>query len=128
MAACSKSSSSVDDSAAVLGKWTLVSHRDKTSKNGVNIYDQTSIAPAGEYINFKSNGTYMYRTYDSSLAVYVIDSSTYHVSGTNLLDYGNGTNYQIQNLTSTAMTLYASSEFTFSGVTQKDENWLNLTR
>ena len=128
LSACSKSSSSVDDSAAVIGKWTLLSHREKSTTSGIVTYDQTSIAASGVYMNFKTNGTYVYRTYDSSTSKYVVDSSTYKVSGSNLLDNGSGINYQILNLTSTSMTLYSSSEFTFLGVKEKDENWMNLTK
>ena len=128
MTACSKSGSSVDDSAAVIGKWTLLSHREKSTTSGIVTYDQTSTSAPGMYMNFKTNGSYVYRIYDSSTSSYAIDSSTYKVSGSNLLDNGSGINYQILNLTSTSMTLYSSSEFTFLGVKEKDENWMNLTK
>ena len=108
MTSCKKDN---DDTPATLaGQWNLQKDITWTTILGTPSKD-TTVYDQGSYVNFAADGK-VYSKYIESGAV-GYDTSSYTISGTNLILLGGTSNdtLQIQSLTNNSVTLHAAATF-----------------
>lgn len=127
--ACTKSSSSTS-SAAIVGKWNLVSERVKVYLSGLPLGDQTQQQKPGQYFDFRDNGSVYIKSFDSASNTFMYDTGAYKYSGDSLTLISTDFNYsmKVQTLTSSALTLYTSIDSISLGFPIKTELWINLNK
>ena len=127
--ACTKSGSSTS-SAAIVGKWNLVSERVKVYLSGLPLGDQTQQQKPGQYFDFRDNGSVYIKSYDSASNKYMYDTGSYKYGGDSLTLISTDMNYtmKVQTLNSSTLTLYTAIDSVSLGFPIKTELWINMNK
>ena len=106
-ASCKKTEiDALDNIDKLLGKWNWITQVTWYKPIGSNIsYKDTTYISTGEYLEVKSNSTYIWK--DS----YGFDSGKYLISGAQLIFNSGGTidSFEIKTLTDKSLTLYVNT-------------------